>query len=137
MGEGPDPEPLQQAIDRFAVVRSERDVPANVEVREQRVLLKQVANASALGGDLDVSRRVEGHRLIECDDACLRPDEAGDDAQHRRLPGAGGPDQSEGLALLDGQVSSCLEGPKRMSELDPERHLVMSLTERRTTALIV
>ena len=109
---------------------------SDVEVREQRVLLEEVADAPSLRSDVDAALGVEERRPVEAHDAALRPDEPGDHAKHRRLPGPRRTDESKGLPLLDRQVCACLEGPKRMGELEPERHLVVSLTESRTTALI-
>ena len=104
---------------------------------EERVLLEQVAHAATLRRDIDAALRVEQDRVAERDDAALRPQQPGHDAQHGRLPGAGRPDERERLARLDGQVGSCREVPKRVGEPDVERHRVVSLTERRTSALIV
>ena len=119
-----------------AVARAEADVAQHVEMREERVLLEQVADAPALRRDVDAAARVEQDGLAERDDAALRPQQPGDDAQHRRLPGARRPDERERLARLDGQVGRRVEAAKRVSEPDAERHRVVSLTERRTSALI-
>ena len=118
------------------VTCAEAHVADHVEVREQRVLLEEVADAPALRRDVDSSGRVEERDAVECHDAVLRAHQPGDDAQHGRLPRTGRPDESKGVPLLHRQVCACLEGPKRMGELDAERHRVVSLTDRRTVALM-
>ena len=85
--------------------------------------------------DVDPALRVEQNAIVERDGALGGPKQSGDDAQHRRLPRAGGPDERDRLAALDRQVGRRAKAAKRVSEVEPERHRVTSLTERRTTAL--
>ena len=52
-----DAEPLEQRLRVCAVARPEADVAEDVEVREERVLLEEVADASPLGRDVDPRSR--------------------------------------------------------------------------------
>ena len=136
-GERLDPEPLEQRLGVRTIARPEADVPEDVEMREQRVLLEEVADSAPLGRDVDPHRGVEQHRVADAHAAALRSQESRHHAQNGRLPGSRRTDEGERLALLDGQVGSRLEGAKGMSEVDAERHRIASLTVRRTSALIV
>ena len=132
-----DAKALEQRIDVRAISCTEAHVVNDVEVWEQRVFLEEVADPSSLGCDIDAGDR--------CREELSRRGSPGRAAagrarRPREAPSSSRPPtglQSKGLPLLDRQVCACLEGPKRMGELEPERHLVVSLTESRTTALIV
>ena len=60
----------------------------DVEVREERVLLEEVADAPLLGRDVDPSRRVQQHRTVERDEALGGMQQARNDPQDRRLSGS-------------------------------------------------
>ena len=104
-------------------------------MREERVLLEEVADPSMFGWDVDPAVRVQQDDIVERDDAFGWPKEARNDAQHGRLPRTGRPDERDRLAALDRQVGRRAEAAKRVIEAEPERHRVTSLTERRITAL--
>ena len=71
---------------------------------EERVLLEEVADPPVLRSDVDPPLGVEQDGVVERHETAHGAKQAGDDAQHRRLAGARGPDQRERLARLDGQV---------------------------------
>ena len=104
-------------------------------MREQRVLLEQVPDPPALGGEVDPPRRVEPRLVVDLDEAAVRPQEARDDPQRRALPCARGPDQGERLAGVDRQPDVGVVGAKGMGEVDAKRHLVSSLTDSSTAPL--
>ncbi len=68
-GELGDPEALEQRSDVPCAPRAETDVAPNVEMREERVLLEEVADASVFRRDVDPAVRVEKDELVERDDA--------------------------------------------------------------------
>ena len=70
-------------------------------MREQRVVLKQVAAVAALGRQVDPDLPVEPDRVAEPDPAAIGPVQAGDRAQHRGLPGARRADQCEAVSGAD------------------------------------
>ena len=135
-GERRDPEPLEQLRDRCASRRAETDVLRDVEVREERVLLEEVAHASLLRRAVDPGGRVQPCLVADGDAPAPRSEEAGNHAKGGRLSGAGRPDEGDRLAALDGQLDAGVEGAKGMGVVDPERHRVRSLTESRTPALM-
>ena len=104
-------------------------------MREERVLLEEVADPPMLRRDVDPAMRVQQNEIVECDGALGGPKQARNDAQHGRLSRAGRPDERDRLAALDRQVGRRAKAAKRVTEAEPERHRVTSLTERRTTAL--
>ena len=73
--------------------------------------------------------------VAQPDGAGPGPQQPRDHPQHRRLPGSGRPHEGDRLAGLDRQVGRRAEAAKSVSEADPERHRVKSLTDRRTSAL--
>ena len=64
-----DPEPLQELGHRRVAPGAEAHVREHVEVREQRVLLEQVAHLAPLGRHVDALPRVEPGALAERHDA--------------------------------------------------------------------
>ena len=136
LGEMTDAESVEQLLDPRRAVGPETHVAEHVQMREQRVLLEQVADPPSLRGQVDAALGVEQDRIAEADAPRLWSQQPGHDAQDRRLPGARRPDEGDRLALLDGQIGRCDEAAKGVSESDPERHRVITLTVRRTTALI-
>jgi hypothetical protein len=130
-----DAEALQELIRLRPVPRAEAHVPEHVEVREERVLLEQVADAAMLGRDVAAPLGVEQYYLVDADRSRLRPQQAGNDAERRGLAGARRSDQRERLAALDRQLGRRDEGAKRVSEPEAKRHLVRNLTDNRTSAL--
>ena len=105
-------------------------------VREERVVLEDEADAAALGRQVGPGLGVEQHRAVELDSPALRPEEAGDRAQHRRLPGSGRPHERHRL-LADGEVEGYAEGTTGNVDCESERfHRGRSLTRRRTQALM-
>ena len=105
-------------------------------MREERVLLEEVADTAMLRRDIDPTGRVQEHRLVERDDTVIRSQQPRDDPEQRRLPGARRPDEGHRLAGLDRQVGRRAVAAKSVVEADVERHRVVSLTERSTSALV-
>ena len=93
------------------------DVREHVEMREQRVLLEEVAHPASLRRHVDSLPRVEPGALAERDDAAPRPQQPGDDPQHRRLPGPRRPDERRRGAVRDGQLDGRVEAAKGMGEV--------------------
>ena len=68
-GQVRDLEPLEEIVDGHAAARAEAHVREDVEMREERVLLEEVADTAPLRRDVDSSVRVEPDAVGERDDA--------------------------------------------------------------------
>ncbi len=101
VGEVADPEPLEERRHLRVVPSAEANVSSDIEVREQRVLLEEVADPAALRRNVDAPLRVEQDGVVERDETMLRPQEAGDHPEHGRLARAGRPDERKRLPGLD------------------------------------
>ena len=77
---------------------SEAHVRGDREVREEPIVLWQVANATALRRQADPLSDVEPDLAAEHDPSLARAFEAGNRSQQRRLAGARGADQRDRLA---------------------------------------
>ena len=133
-----DLEPLEQLVDRRAAAGAEADVREDVEVREERVLLEEVADAAAAPAAGRCRASVSSHGASSSATTPARgPEQAGDDPQHRRLPGARRTDERHRGAVLDRQRDGGVEAAKGMGEVDVERHRVNTLTSRRVVALMI
>ena len=88
-----DPEPLEVLVDAAAAAVG--DVLAHVHVREERVLLEDEPDPPLVRLAEEPAAGVEPDVAVERDPARRRPDEPRDRAQHRRLPGARGPDEGD------------------------------------------
>jgi hypothetical protein len=95
--EARDPQSLEQAGNDVAATRSEGNVPAHVEVREQGVFLKHEPDAATLGRDVDVPRSVEPRPVAVRDDPVIGTEKTGNRAEDARLARAGGADEGDGL----------------------------------------
>jgi hypothetical protein len=69
------------------------DVLEHAEMREQREILRDVADPAPGRGKVDAARRIEQSALPHRDAAVLRPEQSGNPAQHRRLAAAGRAEQ--------------------------------------------
>ena len=130
-----DAEAVEHLVGEPVVEGAEADVLGDVEVREERVLLEEVADASLLGWEVVAAARVEPGDAVDGERSLAGPQEAGDDPQHRCLPGPRGPDERGRRPARDGQPDGCYEGAKGMGEVEFERHRENSLTIRRRPAL--
>ena len=90
-----DPEPVEQV--GASPAGGEADVGGDVQVGEEPVVLGQVADPAPLGAQVGARGGVEPALAAERDPPALGALEPGDGAQERALPGAGGPDQGDGL----------------------------------------
>ena len=79
IGELGEPEPLEQLADRAR--RAEADVRGNRQMREERVVLEDEADAPPLGRDGDPPGGVEPHLVAERDPPGLGTEQTGDGAQ--------------------------------------------------------
>ena len=132
-GQMGDPEALQQG--RRAFPSAEGDVLGNAEVREQRVVLEHVTDRALLGRDVDAALCVQPDLAAEHHTAALGPQQSRDGAQDRRLSGARGPGQRDGVAV-DRERQLEAERAKRVGEVDREPvHVRGSLDTRRMTRL--
>ena len=86
-------EPGETQARQRQVAQSEGHVVGDGEVREQRVALEDVADATLLRRQVDAARGVEEHAIAEHDASAVGPDEAGQALQRQRLAGAGGTEQ--------------------------------------------
>jgi hypothetical protein len=98
------------------------DVLPRAQMREQRVLLEEVAAAAPLGRQLDPPAGVEPGLAAARDAPAARPQEAGDDPQHARLAGAGRPGQRDALAVAGFERDRQLELAERRLSREREPH---------------
>ena len=63
-----DLEPLEQVVDRRPAAGAEANVREDVEMREEGVLLEEVADAAPLRGNVDAGLGVEPPLVVERDD---------------------------------------------------------------------
>ena len=106
-------------------------------MREERVLLEEVPGGSSFRREVDTRLGIEPQRAVAGDAPSGGTKQARDDAEHRRLPGAGRADERHGGAVLDRQRDGGVEAAKGMGEVDVERHRVNTLTSRRVVALTI
>ena len=86
---------------QLAQLEAVDDVLGHRHVRPQRVALEDHRHVAPLGRQ---RLRRRGHELVaDADLAVARLDEAGDQPQRRGLAAAGGPEQADQLAVLDGE----------------------------------
>ena len=130
-----DLEALEQVVHRCAPWRTEPDVREDVQMREQGVLLEEVAHPASFGRHVDACRGVEPRAIAERDDAAAGPEQSRDDAQDRRLARPRRTDERNRVAIGDGQLDGGVETAKGMGEVEFERHRVRSLTEKSVAAL--
>ena len=90
-----DPEALEQLVHSRST--AEGDVAADVEVRKERVLLKDEPDRTALRRQIDARGGVEPGVRAERDSAAIRPEQPGDRAQHAGLPSSRRSDERERL----------------------------------------
>ena len=99
VGEVGDTKPLEVLVD--ALLAGIGDVLADGHVREERVLLEDEPDAALVRLAGRRARAVEPDVVAERDRAPRRPDEPGDRSEHRRLAGAGGTDEGDGVADVE------------------------------------
>ena len=127
-------EAVEQLADRLA--RPEGHVLLHRQVREERVLLEDVAHRALLGLEEHAALGVEPDLVAERDAAAPRAHQAGDGAQDRRLAGARRPDQRQRVARLYAEVGANGKVAERDVDVEMERvHALSSLTVRRMAAL--
>ena len=112
-----DPEALEQV--RPVALAGEADVRGDAEVREQPVVLRQVADAPSLRAEVDPLRDVEPQLAAEGDPARERALETGDGSQQRGLAGAGRADDRDRLGA-EVQRRAKIERPPGESDVDVE-----------------
>jgi hypothetical protein len=86
-------------VDRLASLasgQSEGDVAGDIEMREERAVLPDVADPSALWRNQD--RSIGEYVAVDRDAPVVGPDEAGDRAEQGRLAAAGGAEYGGGAA---------------------------------------
>ena len=117
-GEVPDPESLEQV--GAVALAGEAHVRGDRQVREQPVVLREVADATALGAEVDTAGR---RRTTARDPSAMRPRaaalESGDRAQQRGLAGAGGSDERDRLGA-EAQRGAKIERSPREGDVDVE-----------------
>src|SRR5947209_16391142 len=120
-----DPKPVEQL--GHALATGVRDIGSHAQVREQRVLLEDEADAALLRSQRDPARRVEPDPVAQHHAASSRTCEAGDHAKHGRLARSRGADERD--RPLDLERERQLEVAKRKRKVDAEgSHL--SVTRR-------
>ena len=97
---------------------SEHRVPHHVEMREERVVLREIGQLPLLDGDVDPRHVIEEHLSVESDSPRVRREDAEKKAQERGLAGSVGPCDQHRLAAerqIDAQVE--LADPARDGDL--------------------
>lgn len=94
-GDVRDPEALQQV--GTPPSGGKAHVPGDGEMRKQRVVLRQIADAASLGAEVDALPGVEPQLVAERDASRAGTLEAGDGPQQRSLAGPGRTDERDRL----------------------------------------
>jgi hypothetical protein len=125
-----DAEPFEQVAPLAA---REGDVLLDRQVREERVLLKHVADRAALRPEIDLPAAVEPDRAVRRDTSITRPHEPGHGLKHRRLARARGSDERDRLRT-DRERYREVEAAKRNGDIEPCRAHAKTLSETRMAA---
>src|SRR5262249_42116108 len=91
------------------------DVLANGEMREERVVLEEEADAPVVWAEGDAFGGIEPARAVRRDAARRRQAQACNRADYGRLPGAGRLDEGDRRVEVEAQAEA--EGPKRYNDL--------------------
>ncbi len=110
-----DPDSLEQI--RTVAPGGEAHVARDGQMREQAIVLGQIADASVLGADVNAALSVKPGPRAKCDPPNARSLQAGDRPEQRRLAGAGRSDQGDRLRS-DGQPRAKLESATREDDVD-------------------
>ena len=121
-----DPQPFQQLGHASGRATAEGDIRPHRHVREERVLLEHEADGASIRRSIDAPLGVEPDVVAERDAPAVGPPQPGDGAQHRRLAGARGPDEREGLRS-NAQADAELERAKGDGDVELERLHVESI----------
>ena len=123
---------------RDAASGTEADVREDVEMRERARTPGTGSPTPRRSGGTSIPSSVSSQdAAAEGDGAVTGPEQPGDDAQHRRLPGPRRADERRRGAVGDGQLDGGVEATKGMGEVEVERHRVRSLTESSVAALMI
>src|SRR5204862_2621004 len=135
-GEVPDTDPLEQ-VGPVAPGRK-ADVRCHREVGEKPVVLGQIPRMASFGAEVDAPSGVKPQLTAEGDAAGTRTLETGNRAQQRRLTGARGTDQADGLGA-DAQCCAKLERSPGKDDVDVEliHERISSLDVKRIAALTI
>ncbi len=112
-----DAEPLEQIGP--VTLAGEADVGGDGEVWEQPVVLRQVANPTSLGAEVNPSRAVQPRLASERDLPGTGPLESGDRSQQRCLAGSGRADDRDRLGA-GAQRDAKVERPPGECNIDLE-----------------
>lgn len=116
-GEIRDPEAFEQV--GAVALAGEANVGGDGEVWEQPIILREVADPSPLGAEVDSSFGVEPQLFAERDTSSGRTFQTGDGLQQRGLTRTGWSDQSDGLGV-EGQCGANLEASTGEGDVDVE-----------------
>ena len=97
----------------------ERDVAGNRQVREQAVILRQIAHSTPLRAQVDTTGAVEPNLVIQGDPARDPPLETGHCPQERSLAGTRRPNERDRLRA-GAQRDAKIERPPRDGDVDGE-----------------
>jgi hypothetical protein len=128
VGPGGEPEPPEERVGAGAalgprgVAQAVGDVAPRAQVREQRVVLEDVADPPRVGAPVDAAGHVEPHGVAAAHPAGRRAHEPGDDPQHRRLARAGRPGQGQARPRRDGERDVEVDVADPRARLNPQRH---------------
>ena len=112
-----DPDAFEQV--GAVALAGEVNVGSDGEVREQPVILREVADSPPLGAEVDPSIGVEPQLIAKRNPSSAWTFQAGDSFQQRGLTRAGWSDQRDGLSV-EGQCGANLEASSREGDVDVE-----------------
>src|ERR1700722_3345024 len=120
-----DIEQCRDALELAGIARAAAN-PASVieilphaQVWEQPTFLKHITDAALMRRYVDAALGVEEYDVVECDRSAIRPDQAGDHVDHRRLAGARRSEQRRGAARHP-EAYGDLERAKLLLHIDRE-----------------
>ena len=111
-----------------------RHVLPGAQVREQRVVLEDVAAAAPLRGHVDVALGVEPGGAVRVHSAVRRPQQPGGHAQDARLPRARRPGERQAASALDRQLHVQLQVAAPGPRLDPQHPGITRPASRRSAS---
>ena len=117
-----------------AGVRACADVLLDRHVREQRVLLKQIADLSLLRRQVDLFVAVEQNAPIQFNMALIRPHDACDAPQRHALAAAGGTEQRHHFPL-SGEVHFQVKITERFLDIHDQCHALRTPLSRFSSRL--
>ena len=132
-------EPLMGLLPRLAAraavaAQAEGDVVERAEIREEQIVLEDIADRAPLRGNIDTRLCVLEHPPVESDAAFDQRHEPGQNAQESALPRSVRPKHRHHVARLHRQIDAEVESSERGVDAHLEAHSALHQRPRRATS---